>query len=193
MIRINYPESATRLNDRETEVQVRIWEEIFKDFEGKMVFAALKVYLATPGNKYAPKPGDLIGIIEKRMKIENKGLDKYEAWDIVEAMLRSKEFSWDPSTAFNKLPDPVRKACGSVGNLTRLSRSDGGELPFFKRDFIKRYEVIEKRDSDRRQLGMPELPAPKARTDEDVQREFGDEISKIIERLKGKEKKNGDA
>lgn len=187
MVRINYPESASRLSERETEVQVRIWEEIFRDFDGKTVFAALKVYLATPGNKYAPKPCDLIEIIERRMKIEGGGEpDKYEAWNLVERMLRSKEFSWDPSKAFNSLPERVRKACGSVGELVRLSRSDPGQLPYYRGDFIKRYEVIERRDEDRRRFGLPELPPPEARTEEGMREYVDRELKRLIEHIKSK-------
>lgn len=151
MIRVQYPASYSKLSTNDMKLLLEMWTRIFKDYQAEKVYSALETYISTPGKEFAPKPGDLIGIIES-----DGDESGFEAWSLVERTLSSKLLTWDPVSAFYELPDDIRATVGGAQQLVTWSRMPEKELPFIKREFLAKLKKL-------RAEGIPEQPPRKQR------------------------------
>ena len=90
---------------------IEIWENILKDYEDQDVAQALKLYIVNDTKGFAPAIGQIIENIPK--KDDDPG--ELEAWGLVRRAIRNGTYGAEEE--FAKLPDVVKKAVGSAGQI----------------------------------------------------------------------------
>lgn len=127
------------------------WNEYFEGIQYQEVLNALRAYVATERNGFAPSPGQLIGI----MDIRNQGsdLNEMEAWALVSSALRNGTYGAEQE--FANLPELVQKAVGSPSNLRNWSQTDIESVEnVIQSNFMRSYRTVLKREQELRR--MPE-------------------------------------
>lgn len=124
---------------------VKAWHTILEDIDYGLMQKALKSYITTDTNGFAPSVGQLL---DKLYFIQNtQELNEMEAWSLVSKALRNGYYG--SVDEFNKLPLLVQKAVGSPDNLRNWSQTDVNSIEnVVQSNFIKTYRTIVKRESE---------------------------------------------
>lgn len=62
-VRVLYPEHFRDFKPKQLRTLAEMWEELLAPCPANDVLRALKAYASDPGGRYAPRPADLLGII----------------------------------------------------------------------------------------------------------------------------------
>lgn len=141
MIQAAYP----NYKPQDKTIAVNTWYMMLKDYEKKVVEAALKIYIASDTSGFAPAIGQLIDKI-KSVTSPNE-LNGMEAWSLVSNALRNGYYGAEQE--FEKLPVTVQKAVGSPDNLRNWSQSDSKSIEtVIQSNFMRTYETELKRQNE---------------------------------------------
>lgn len=142
-------------NFRPNEMTLPTWHRLLGAIQMQDVINALDSYIAT-GAEFAPTPGQLIQLMQRKSLPEAEKITADEAWSMVEGVASG---SCKPqSMAFLQKECPRAMAAASQIGWNRIRYADlEKEIAFVRRDFIQAFERTTERDAlDRETLGAPE-------------------------------------
>lgn len=123
---------------------LNVWFEMLQEYSYQQVAAALKAYIMSDKNGFAPSIGQLVD----KMKFisEPQELNDMQAWSLVSKALRNGLYGFEEE--FEKLPDSVREAVGNASNIRHWAESDYETIEtVIQSNFIKTYRsVVSKRN-----------------------------------------------
>lgn len=138
-------------------VAVNVWAEMLGDIPYKQVSAALKAYIQTDKNGFAPG----IGNIREKVQMlfgEDVEINETEAWSLVlKAIQRSTYYS---DEEFAKLPPVVRRAVSSPRQLREwatLEGVDGKTLTVIQSNFQRTFRTEQQKERERNKLSQDVL------------------------------------
>ena len=130
-------------------VQVlKLWAEMFANDDVALVAAAVKCHIASDRGGYPPH----IGAIKNEMAALTRpaGLDAAQAWELVRRAVSNS--GYDSQEEYNRLPEEVRRAVGSPGQLYQWSQMDSSTFhSVVSSHFRKTWEA---REAKRRQEAL---------------------------------------
>lgn len=133
-------------------VAVNVWAEMLGDIPYEQVSAALKAYIQTDKNGFAPGIGD----IREKVQIlfgEDVEINETEAWSLVlKAIRRSTYYSEEE---FLKLPDIIQRSVGSPRQLREwatLEDVDGKTLTVLQSNFQRTFRAEQQKERERQKL-----------------------------------------
>lgn len=133
-------------------VAVNVWTEMLGDIPYEQVSAALKAYIQTDKNGFAPGIGD---IREKAQMLfgEDVEINETEAWSLVlKAIRRSTYYSEEE---FLKLPDIIQRSVGSPRQLREwatLEDVDGKTLTVLQSNFQRTFRAEQQKEREKQKL-----------------------------------------
>ena len=142
-------------NFRANEMTLPTWFRLLGAIQMQDVIHALDSYIAT-GAEFAPTPGQLIQLMQRKSLPEAEKITADEAWQMVENVAGG---SCKPqSMAFLQKECPRAMAAASQVGWHRIRYADlEKEIAFVRLDFIQAYERTTERDAlDRQALTAPE-------------------------------------
>lgn len=142
-------------NFRANEMTLGTWFRLLGAIEMQDVINALDSYIAT-GAEFAPTPGQLIQLMQRKSLPHAEKITPDEAWEMVEITAAG---SCKPqSMAFLQKECPRAMAAASQIGWNRIRYADlEKEIAFVRRDFIQAYQRTTERDALNRQaLAAPE-------------------------------------
>lgn len=126
-------------------VAVNTWYMMLKDYEKEVVEAALKIYIASDTNGFAPAIGQLIDKINTVTAPPE--LNSMTAWGLVSKALSNGLNGAEKE--FEKLPPTIKKAVGSPENLRHWAMSDVRSVEtVIQSNFIRTYEAEVRRKNE---------------------------------------------
>ena len=141
ILQAEYPERYKKTDKPTMQMTAEMWYQTTLPYPYEIVINAVTAYIAGPDCRYAPKPGQIIEIIEANMKASGQieDVSKYEAWDSVMAACGRGGREAD----FNSLPKIAQNTVGSARRLQQLSTMSYNSLEFEKNRFFERFEYQE--------------------------------------------------
>lgn len=109
---------------------ISVWEALFKGYDDGSVAKAVETYIRGDRQGFAPTPGQIIGAMD--------GTTELEAWGLVAKALRNGLYNAEEE--FAKLPERVRDAVGSPGQLREWAMMDTDGTMVAQSNFIKSYK-----------------------------------------------------
>lgn len=147
-------------------VQVlKLWAEMFADDDVYLVAAAVKRHIASDPGGYPPH----IGAIKNAMGalLRPVGLDAAQAWELVRRAVGNS--GYDSQEEYDRLPEEVRQAVGSPGQLYQWSQMDSSAFhsvvashfrkTWEAREAWRRQEALVPEDVRRLAAGAAKAPA----------------------------------
>lgn len=140
---------------RPNEMTLPTWFRLLGAIQMQDVINALDSYIAT-GAEFAPTPGQLIQLMQRKSLPHSEKITPDEAWHMVERVAAG---SCNPqSMAFLQKECPRGMAAASQIGWNRIRYADlEKEIAFVRRDFIAAYQRTTERDAlERQALTAPE-------------------------------------
>ena len=138
ILKVNYPNSFTRLSDDETYMYLELWSDAFKDIPCDMVAKAVKEIIDSDTREFAPNIGQVKNQIFKRF--EQSRADAGEVWETV---LHSCACDYDRAKRnFDSLQYNVQRAVGSPAWLQELGYSSKEQSGFMRKEFELKYQMV---------------------------------------------------
>lgn len=137
-MKVIYPGHFKSFTDDDVKTLVGMWSELLEPYPPAVVDKAFKAYVSAPGGVYAPRPGDLIQIINRlngRMNYPSAD----EAWEMV--VRAARDANYNAGIRNGELPAMVAKAVGGAARLRQWAHAESG-LEFIERDFKARYKEM---------------------------------------------------
>lgn len=148
-LQANYPDSFRGMSQAAADAKVNLWAEMFADEPYQVVIAAVHAYISTDTGSFMPTIGQLKDAIF-RMKHPEQ-LSPLEAWGMVSKALKNGYYGADEE--FQKLPEAVRLAVGSPGQLREWSQMDVTTVQsVVASNFQKSFRVCQQRENDAKKL-----------------------------------------
>lgn len=156
MIRSTYGASNEGANDIAN--KTKMWTAVFSDYSYTDIQNALIAYIRTDTKGFAPKPGQLIDLIDTK----KRPLTSEEGWACVMKALRNS--SYHAEEEYDKLPDDVKLVIRDPGQLREMALMDENDLQTVQKSLFRRsFEAAQQRERDNQKL--PEsLRAPEIET-----------------------------
>lgn len=124
---------------------VDVWKMMLEDYSYQEISIALKAYITTDINGFAPSVGQLIAKIQKISQPQE--LNEMAAWGLVSKALRNGTYG--AAEEFEKLPPLVQKAVGMPDNLRNWAQSDYESIEtVIQSNFIKTYRAVVSRSNE---------------------------------------------
>ena len=124
---------------------VDVWKMMLEDYSYQEISIALKAYITTDINGFAPSVGQLIAKIQKVSQPQE--LNEMAAWGLVSKALRNGTYG--AAEEFEKLPPLVQKAVGMPDNLRNWAQSDYESIEtVIQSNFIKTYRAVVSRSDE---------------------------------------------
>lgn len=165
-------------------VAVNVWAEMLGDIPYEQVSAALKAYIQTDKNGFAPGIGDIREKVQMLFG-EDVEINETEAWSLVlKAIRRSTYYSEEE---FLKLPAIIQRSVGSPRQLREwatLEDVDGKTLTVLQSNFQRTFRAEQQKERERSKLSpdvlklMRPINNPKI---EDGQKELRVKEQRMIE------------
>ena len=133
-------------------IAVNVWTEMLGDIPYEQVSTALKAYIQTDKNGFAPCIGDIRDKVQMLFN-SNKELNETEAWSLVlKAIRRSTYYSEEE---FLKLPEIIQRSVGSPRQLKEwatLEDVDGKTLTVLQSNFQRTFREEQQREREKWKL-----------------------------------------
>ena len=145
LLRINYPNSFSKLEDDETYIYLQMFYEAFKDDDVALVTMAVKSIIYSDTREFAP---NIAQIKEKMFSLKCQDfLDEQRAWNIVKkAIARS---GWHSEEEFNKLPNEIKSIVDNANQLKEWSQMDSDDInTIVASNFMRNYRNIAKKTKE---------------------------------------------
>lgn len=121
---------------------VDVWCMMLEDYNYNQISVALKAYVTSDTNGFAPSIGELIAKIQ--MISQPQELNEMEAWSLVSKALRNGTYG--AVEEFSRLPPTVQEAVGNPDNLRNWATSDYKAIEtVIQSNFIKTYRSVTSR------------------------------------------------
>ena len=119
LIQAEYPQSFTRMDDRQMALKLELWSKEFQNDDSMLVYAAVRTLMGT-AREYAPNYGQ---IREKMRELTvGKSLDEQQAWALVSKACSNGFYGYREE--FAKLPPEVQRAVGRAEQLKEWAVMD---------------------------------------------------------------------
>lgn len=133
-------------------VAVNVWAEMLGDIPYEQVSAALKAYIQTDKNGFAPGIGDIREKVQMLFG-EDVEINETEAWSLVlKAIRRSTYYSEEE---FLKLPAIIQRSVGSPRQLREwatLEDVDGKTLTVLQSNFQRTFRAEQQKEREKQKL-----------------------------------------
>lgn len=140
MMQATYP----NFNPYDKTAAVNAWHMALCDCKWDDVQRAFAMYMRTNTSGFAPAPGQ---IIDKLVTLTiPQELNELEAWSMVRKALRNSTYNSDEE--FAKLPEVVRKAVGSPGQLKTWAADEGFNEGVASSNFMRAYRMAANRAAE---------------------------------------------
>ena len=120
LLQFNYPDTLRGLSDEAYRTYVKQWHSFFADDEYKIVEAAVRAYIATSTERFAPNVGQIREEIRKLTAPDD--LSEAEAWALVSKAVSNGLYGYKEEYA--KLPPAVQRAVGTPQTLLEWAMLD---------------------------------------------------------------------
>lgn len=151
ILEVAYPRFYINKTDEERKQALNLWFDCFKDYDSKIVAAALKALIVSDVQGYPPGIGAVMDRV--RLITEPPQLTEFEIWALVaraasRGMYHSKE-------EFAKLPPLAQRIVGSPNTLVEWGQLDADQFhTVIQSNFMRSYRVLALREQS-----MNALPA----------------------------------
>lgn len=126
-----------------------IWTTIFREYRYEDVGEALRRYMVSDRNGFAPVPGQLIDIL--CAQIDATDQNELSAWSMVRKAVSNS--GYHSAEEFQKLPETVRRAVGSPENLKEWSQMDIEAVEtVIQASFLRSYRAALARAQEKRRF-----------------------------------------
>lgn len=124
---------------------IDVWHEYLEGYEYKDILYAVKSFVLTDTEGFAPSVGQVLGQLRK--VAESDELSGLEAWALVSNALRNGYYGAEKE--YDKLPPLVQKAVGTPENLRHWSQTDLKSIEtVVMSQFLTAYKTVTKRASE---------------------------------------------
>ena len=118
---------------------VDVWNMMLEEYSYSQISTALKTYVCSDINGFAPSIGQLINKLHEVQTPQE--LNEMEAWLLVGKALRNGTYG--AVEEFNKLPPLVQKAVGSPDNLRNWAQTDSESIEnVVQSNFMRAYRIV---------------------------------------------------
>lgn len=124
---------------------INTWYMMLGDYDYNVVQEAVKMFIATGRDGFAPS---ISQVIDKIYMIENPApLAGMEAWDLVSKAVKNSAYFAERE--FAKLPPMVQKAVGSPNQLHEWALTESAKFEtVVQSNFLRSYEAVVQRETD---------------------------------------------
>lgn len=124
------------------QASARVWLSQLDGYSDMEVAAALKAYILSDTRGFAPSIGQVVALIPRN---QDEGISELEAWGMVERAVRNGNYGAEAE--FARLPDNVRSALGSAGQIREWASIGLDELATVAQsNFIRSYRAVVARE-----------------------------------------------
>ena len=124
---------------------VDIWQEAFADYPYQVVLTAVRAFISSDRQGFAPSIGQITGlIVDMTQMSQGKELSDMEAWALVGKALRNS--AYNSQEEFDKLPPAVQKAVGSPNNLRAWGTDPNYNENVAQSHFLTAYRATKQRE-----------------------------------------------
>lgn len=127
---------------------VDVWNMMLSDYTYEQVSVALKAYILSDTNGFAPSIGQLVDRMNTFSQPQE--LNELEAWSLVYKAIRNSNYNSEYE--FLMLPDMVRKAIGTPNQLRVWAMDENFNEQVVSSHFIRCYRSEVARDRDFRKM-----------------------------------------
>lgn len=142
MLKASYPRYYGDMGAEDIETAINLWYTMLKDYDGKIVYQAVKAVIAT--NKYPPTVAE---VLEKIKLITGKEeMTEMEAWSYISKAVSNS--TYHALEEWEKLPEQLQKAV-SPDLLRSWATIEGDDVQtIIQSHFLKTFRANEKRRKD---------------------------------------------
>lgn len=128
---------------------VETWWEYLSEYTYNEMKMALKAYISTDTNGFAPAPGQLIGLLDRLGSRQEP--NEMEAWSLVSNALRRSTYYAE--SEFEKLPEIVQRAVGSPSMLRNWAQTDMQSIEnVVQSNFMRTYRQEVSKNREKRKI-----------------------------------------
>lgn len=124
ILKINYPNSFTRLSDEDSHMYLSLWAESFKDTPTELVAMAVKHIINSDTREFAPNIAQVNEAIYKLTHREE--MSEAEAINLIKKACANS--GYHAQEEFDKLPATLKRLVGSPNNLYEWAMMDVNEF-----------------------------------------------------------------
>lgn len=117
---------------------VDVWHMMLSDYDYNLVAMALKAYILSDTNGFAPSIGQLVAKIQTLTKPQE--LNEMEAWSLVSNAIRNSGYNCEEE--YSKLPPLIQKAVGTPSQLRTWAIDENYNEQVVSSNFIKCYKTV---------------------------------------------------
>lgn len=144
ILKVAYPNFYKDVSKEEVEQTTILYQEMFKDYDSKLVFFAVKELVNS--FKYPPTIADIKDKIYQLTNVEDKSAS--ELWDCLLKAIRNG--SYGSEQEFKNLPDIVKDYVISSRQLQELAQMDSDIInSVVKGQFLKQVENLKQRAKEK--------------------------------------------
>ena len=134
---------------KDPSLTLQIWSTVFKDYAYSDVGEALKRYMVSDRNGFAPVPGQIIDLLYATE--DAKDQEDLSAWSMVRKAISNG--TYHSREEFEKLPPAIRRAVGSPKNLEEWAMMDTGDVDsVIQSNFLRAYRSVLQRTREMRRM-----------------------------------------
>ena len=127
---------------------VDVWNMMLSDYTYEQISLALKAYILTDTNGFAPSIGQLVDRVNTFSQPQE--LNELKAWSLVYKAIRNS--SYNSEYEFSILPEIVRKAVGTPNQLRIWAMDENFNEQVVSSHFIRCYRSEVAKDKDFRKM-----------------------------------------
>ena len=145
LIRMNYPDTMKGMSDNERLAYAKMWHSFFEHDDADLVAEAVRSFMATSMERFAPNIGQIKEQMRKLTKPEQ--MSESEAWGLVYNALRNGSYGYKEE--FDKLPPMVQRIVGSPEMIREWAQLDGETVQsVVASNFQRSYRAIAKQQEE---------------------------------------------
>lgn len=145
ILEFNYPDTRRHQSDDAYITYIRNWHSFFQNDSYELVEAAVRAYIATSTERFAPNVGQIKEQIRK-LTAPNE-MSEAEAWGLVKNALRNGYYGYKEE--YDKLPPIVQRCVGSATQLREWALMDAGEVEsVVASNFMRGYRAVAKSEAE---------------------------------------------
>lgn len=120
----------------------KVWRSMLEDYGDEEVAVALKAFILSDTKGFAPSIGQIVALVPRN---QDDGTSELAAWNLVKRAIRNGVYNAEEE--FSKLPDTVRAAVGSAGQIRAWAMADIDELETVAQsNFLRSYRAVAARE-----------------------------------------------
>lgn len=123
---------------------VDVWQMMLSEYTYEQISVALKAYILSDTNGFAPSIGQLVGKIQSITQPQE--LSEVEAWTLVRNAISNS--GYNSVEEFAKLPPLVQKAVGLPENLREWAMTENLNHEVVSSNFMRSYKSVLEREKE---------------------------------------------